>query len=191
MSAWLLPDQIADVLPSEARQIEDLRRALLDTARVYGYELVIPPLIEHLDTLFSGAGRDLEDQTFTLTDPASGRLLGLRADMTPQAARIAARHFPDLPVVRLCYLGSVLRARPDSLGGSRAPRQVGCEIFGETALSADLGLSPEEHQLFLTLVFVAGMPPCYIDARDRPEGAFFPLRCDGIVYEGTAPRRRW
>ena len=134
----MLPDGVEEALPSTAWRVEGLRRRLLDHYRAQGYELILPPLIEHLDTLLSGAGRDLEDQTFTLTDPASGRLLGLRADMTPQAARIAGRHFADVPVVRLCYLGTVLRARPDSLGGSRAPRQVGCEVFGERALSADL-----------------------------------------------------
>ena len=155
----MLPDGVEEALPSTAWRVEGLRRRLLDHYRGHGYELILPPLIEHLDTLFSGAGRDLEDQTFTLTDPASGRLLGLRADMTPQAARIAARHFAEVPVVRLCYLGSVLRARPDSLGGSRAPRQVGCEIFGETALSADL----EILERMLATLRLAGIDNAHLD----------------------------
>lgn len=155
----MLPDGVEEALPSTAWRVEGLRRSLLDRYRAAGYELILPPLIEHLDTLLSGAGRDLEDQTFTLTDPASGRLLGLRADMTPQAARIAARHFGDCPVVRLCYLGTVLRTRPESLGGSRAPRQVGCEVFGETAISADL----EILGLMLDTLRLAGIDDAHLD----------------------------
>jgi ATP phosphoribosyltransferase regulatory subunit len=135
---WMLPEGVEEALPPVSWRIEELRRALLDRYRAQAYELVLPPLLEHLDSLLTGAGSDLESQTFKLTDPAGGRLLGLRADMTPQAARIAARHYAADAVVRLCYLGTVLRTRPDSLGGSRAPRQVGCEIFGEPGLSADL-----------------------------------------------------
>lgn len=155
----MLPDGVEEALPATAWRVEGLRRRLLDHYRAAGYELILPPLIEHLDTLLSGAGRDLEDQTFTLTDPASGRLLGLRADMTPQAARIAARHFGEQPVVRLCYLGTVLRARPDSLGGSRAPRQVGCEVFGERRLSADLEILEQ----MLATLRLAGIENAHLD----------------------------
>lgn len=155
----MLPDGVEEALPNTAWRVEALRRALLDHYRSQSYELILPPLIEHLDTLLSGAGSDLEDQTFKLTDPASGRLLGLRADMTPQAARVAARHFADVPVVRLCYLGTVLRSRPDSLGGSRAPRQVGCEVFGEAALSADL----EILRLMLDTLRLAGIADAHVD----------------------------
>ncbi len=155
----MLPDGVEEALPNTAWRVEALRRALLDHYRSQAYELILPPLIEHLDTLLSGAGSDLEDQTFKLTDPVGGRLLGLRADMTPQAARIAARHFADVPVVRLCYLGTVLRTRPDSLGGSRAPRQVGCEVFGEAALSADL----EILRLMLDTLRLAGIGDAHID----------------------------
>jgi len=156
---WMLPDGVEEALPPGSWQLEDARRALLDHYRARRYELIFPPLIEHLDTLLSGAGSDLESQTFKLTDPLGGRLLGLRADMTPQASRIAARHFADVPVVRLCYLGTVLRARPDSLGGSRAPRQVGCEIFGEADLSADV----EILGLMLDTLRLAGVRDAYVD----------------------------
>ena len=155
----MLPDGVEEALPTTAWRVEGLRRALLDHYRTHSYELILPPLIEHLDTLLSGAGSDLEEQTFKLTDPVGGRLLGLRSDMTPQAARIAARHFADVPVVRLCYLGTVLRTRPDSLGGSRAPRQVGCEVFGERSLSADL----EILKLMLDTLRLAGIRDAHID----------------------------
>lgn len=156
---WMLPEGVEESLPPVSWRIEALRRGLLDRYREHGYELILPPLLEHLDTLLTGAGTDLESQTFKLTDPAGGRLLGLRADMTPQAARIAARHFAGVPVVRLCYLGTVLRTRPDSLGGSRAPRQVGCEIFGEAGLSADL----EILRLMLDTLRLAGIDTGHLD----------------------------
>jgi ATP phosphoribosyltransferase regulatory subunit len=156
---WMLPEGVEESLPPVSWRIEALRRALLDHYRAGGYELILPPLLEHLDTLLTGAGTDLQSQTFKLTDPAGGRLLGLRADMTPQAARIAARHFADQGVVRLCYLGTVLRTRPDSLGGSRAPRQVGCEIFGEAGLSADL----EILRLMLDTLRLAGIDTGHLD----------------------------
>jgi ATP phosphoribosyltransferase regulatory subunit len=138
---------------------EELRRSLLDYYRRRGYELVLTPLLEHLDALLTGAGSDLDQQTFKLTDPASGRLLGLRADMTPQAARIAARRYADRKVVRLCYLGTVLRTRPDSLGGARAPRQVGCELFGEPGIEGDL----EILQVMLETLKRAAVPQVHLD----------------------------
>ncbi len=157
--SWMLPEGVEESLPAVAWRIEALRRALLDHYRAQGYELILPPLLEHLDTLLTGAGSDLESQTFKLTDPAGGRLLGLRADMTPQAARIATRHFADQPQVRLCYLGTVLRTRPDSLGGSRAPRQVGCEYFGEAGLAADL----EILRLMLETLQLAAVRDVHLD----------------------------
>ncbi len=138
MSAWLLPDHIADVLPSEARRIEELRRQLLDTARGYGYELVIPPLIEHLDSLLTGTGQALELQTFKLVDQLSGRSLGLRADTTPQVARIDAHLLGRQAVARLCYCGPVLHTRPERPHGSREPLQFGAEIYGHAGREADL-----------------------------------------------------
>ncbi len=138
MSAWVLPDHIADVLPSEARHIEELRRLYLDTARGYGYELVMPPLLEHLESLLSGTGRALDLQTFKLVDQLSGRTLGLRADTTPQVARIDAHLLNRAGVTRLCYCGPVLHTRPDRPFATREPLQFGAEIYGHAGLEADL-----------------------------------------------------
>ena len=138
MSAWVLPDHIADVLPVEARHIEDLRRDLLDTARGYGYELVMPPLVEHLESLLTGTGEALDLLTFKLVDQLSGRSLGLRADTTPQAARIDAHLLNRPGVTRLCYCGPVLHTRPDRPHATREPLQFGAEIFGHGGLEADL-----------------------------------------------------
>jgi ATP phosphoribosyltransferase regulatory subunit len=138
MSAWLLPEHIADVLPAQASRIEELRRRLLDCARGYGYELVMPPLLEHLESLLSGTGRELDLQTFKLVDQMSGRLLGLRADTTPQAARIDAHLLNHEGVTRLCYCGPVLHTRPAGLQMTREPLQFGAEIFGHAGQEADL-----------------------------------------------------
>jgi ATP phosphoribosyltransferase regulatory subunit len=138
MSAWVLPDHIADVLPSEARHIEELRRELLDTARGYGYELVMPPLLEHLESLLTGTGEALGLQTFKLVDQLSGRMMGLRADTTPQVARIDAHLLNRQGVARLCYCGPVLHTRPDRPHATREPLQFGAEIYGHQGLEADL-----------------------------------------------------
>ncbi|MES2972886.1 MAG: ATP phosphoribosyltransferase regulatory subunit [Pseudomonadota bacterium] len=138
MSAWVLPDHIADVLPSEARHIEELRRDLLDTARGYGYELVMPPLLEHLESLLTGTGEALDLQTFKLVDQLSGRMMGLRADTTPQVARIDAHLLNRQGVTRLCYCGPVLHTRPDRPHATREPLQFGAEIYGHAGLEADL-----------------------------------------------------
>jgi ATP phosphoribosyltransferase regulatory subunit len=138
MSAWVLPDHIADVLPSEARHIEELRRELLDAARGYGYELVMPPLIEHLESLLSGNGETLDLQTFKLVDQLSGRSLGVRADTTPQVARIDAHLLNRRGVARLCYCGPVLHTRPDRPHATRDPLQFGAEIYGHAGHEADL-----------------------------------------------------
>jgi len=138
MSAWVLPDHIADVLPSEARHIEELRRDLLDMARCYGYELVMPPLLEHLESLLTGAGEALDLQTFKLVDQLSGRMMGLRADSTPQVARIDAHLLNRQGVTRLCYCGPVLHTRPGSPHATREPLQFGAEIYGHAGLEADL-----------------------------------------------------
>ena len=138
MSAWLLPDHLADVLPSEARHIEELRRLALDGARRFGYELVMPPLLEHLESLLTGTGSSLELQTFKLVDQLSGRSLGLRADTTPQAARIDAHLLNRPGVTRLCYCGPVLHTRPDGPYATREPLQFGAELFGHGGLEADL-----------------------------------------------------
>ena len=138
MSAWVLPDHIADVLPSEARHIEELRRKLLDTASGYGYELVMPPLLEHLESLLTGTGEALDLQTFKLVDQLSGRMMGLRADTTPQVARIDAHLLNRQGVARLCYCGPVLHTRPDRPYATREPLQFGAEIYGHAGLEADL-----------------------------------------------------
>lgn len=156
---WMLPQGVEESLPPTSWQLEDLRRKLLDHYRREGYELILPPLIEHLDTLLTGTAQDLERQTFKLTDPVSGRLLGLRADMTPQAARIAVRRYANQAIVRLCYLGTVLRTEADSQGGSRSPRQVGCEIFGEPGIEADL----EVIRLMLRTLKLAGLKKVHLD----------------------------
>ena len=138
MSAWVLPDHIADVLPSEARHIEEIRRNLLDMARCYGYELVMPPMLEHLESLLTGTGESLDLQTFKLVDQISGRMLGLRADSTPQVARIDAHLLNRQGVARLCYCGPVLHTRPAAPHATREPLQLGAEIYGHQGLEADL-----------------------------------------------------
>ncbi len=138
MSAWVLPDHIADVLPSEARHIEEIRRNLLDMARCYGYELVMPPLLEHLESLLTGTGEALDLQTFKLVDQISGRMLGLRADSTPQVARIDAHLLNRPGVTRLSYCGPVLHTRPAAPHATREPLQLGAEIYGHDGLEADL-----------------------------------------------------
>lgn len=138
LSAWLLPEHVADVLPAQARHVEDLRRGLVDVARAYGCELVMPPLLEHLESLLSGAGRRLDLKTFKIVDQLSGRLLGVRADSTPQVARIDAHLLNHSGVTRLCYCGPVLHALPDGLHATREPLQFGAEIYGHAGLEADL-----------------------------------------------------
>ncbi len=134
---WLLPDGIEEILPDEARRLERMRRRVLDLFATWGYELVMPPLIEYLESLLTGVGRELDLQTFKLTDQLTGRLMGVRPDMTPQAARIDAHYLKRTVPVRLCYLGSVLRTRPDDFGGSREPLQLGAELFGHHGPESD------------------------------------------------------
>jgi ATP phosphoribosyltransferase regulatory subunit len=134
---WLLPEGVDELLPAEARRVEEMRRRLLDLFASWGYELVMPPLIEYLESLLTGAGRDLDIQTFKLTDQLTGRLMGIRPDMTPQAARIDAHYLKRSAPVRLCYAGSVLRTRPEEFGGSREPLQLGAELYGHAGPDAD------------------------------------------------------
>jgi len=137
MRKWVLPEYIDDILPAEAERIEALRRTLLDHFREHGYRLVQPPLIEHLDSLLTGTGHDLELQTFKVVDPLSGRLLGFRADITPQVARIDAHLLNEPGVTRLCYAGSVLRTVASGLAQSREVLQIGAELYGEAGVAAD------------------------------------------------------
>ena len=160
--SWQLPDHIADVLPIEARQIEELRRDLLDTARRYGYELVMPPLLEHIESLLTGTGEALDLQTFKLVDQLSGRMLGLRADTTPQVARIDAHLLNRSGVSRLCYCGPVLHTRPDRPHATREPLQFGAEIYGHAGPQADL----EAILLALDCLKAAGVNSVTVDMAD-------------------------
>jgi ATP phosphoribosyltransferase regulatory subunit len=162
MSAWVLPDHIADVLPSEARHIEELRRLYLDTARGYGYELVMPPMLEYLDSLLSGTGRSLNLKTFKLVDQLSGRTLGLRADTTPQVARIDAHLLNRAGVTRLCYCGPVLHTLSDKPFATREPLQFGAEIYGHAGLEADL----EVLQLALDSLQAVSLTDVSVDLSD-------------------------
>ena len=138
MSIWLLPESIADVLPSEARKSENLRRLLLDRFRAYGYEMVMPPLLEYLESLLAGAGDDLALRTFKLVDQLSGRTMGVRADITPQVSRIDAHLLNRAGVTRLCYAGPTLETRPRGLHATREPYQIGAELYGHAGIEADI-----------------------------------------------------
>ncbi len=138
MSAWLLPESIADVLPSEARRLEELRRRLLDRFRCYGYEMVAPPLLEYAESLLSSTGQDLDLKTFKLIDQASGKTICVRADTTPQVARIDAHLLNRRGITRLCYCGPVLHTLIDGLHATRDPLQLGAELFGHSGVEADL-----------------------------------------------------
>jgi ATP phosphoribosyltransferase regulatory subunit len=162
LSAWLLPEHIADVLPAQARHIETLRRRLLDRARSFGFELVMPPLLEHIDSLLTGTGHELDLRTFKLVDQLSGRMLGVRADTTPQVARIDAHLLNRAGVTRLCYCGPVLHTRPAGVAASREPLQFGAEIFGHAGLEADL----EAAELALHVLNDAGANAPVIDLAD-------------------------
>ncbi len=156
---WLLPEGIEEILPPAAARLERLRRDLLDLYQSWGYELVIPPLIEFLDSLLTGTGNDLELQTFKLTDQLSGRMMGVRADMTPQAARIDAHLLKREGPARLCYMGPVLRTRADGFGGSRSPYQAGVELYGHHGHESDL----EVLALMLETLAVAGIADVHLD----------------------------
>lgn len=159
MPNWLLPENIADVLPSEARKIEDLRRAMLDNFRLYGYELVMPPMLEYLESLLTGTGQDMDLRIFKVSDQLSGRTLGVRADMTTQVARIDAHLLNRTSVTRLCYAGSVLHTRPSGLHATREPLQIGAEIYGHAGLEADA----EIQELALASLMLAGISRVRLD----------------------------
>lgn len=181
ISAWLLPEHIADVLPPQARRLEAMRRTLLDRAAGYGFELVMPPLLEHLDSLLSGTGRELDLKTFKLVDQLSGRTLGVRADTTPQAARIDAHLLNREGVVRLCYCGPVLHTRPTGLAATREPLQFGAEIFGHAGLEADL----EAAELALDCLHAAEVGALHIDLADARvlRGVLADVPLDGAALQ--------
>ncbi|HYD96914.1 MAG TPA: ATP phosphoribosyltransferase regulatory subunit [Noviherbaspirillum sp.] len=159
MPNWLLPENIADVLPSEARKIEELRRSLLDNFRLYGYEMVMPPMLEYLESLLTGAGQDMNLRIFKLVDQLSGRTMGIRADMTTQVARIDAHLLNRDSLTRLCYAGSVLHTRPSGLHATREPLQIGAEIYGHAGLEADA----EIQELALASLTLAGISKVRLD----------------------------
>jgi ATP phosphoribosyltransferase regulatory subunit len=156
---WLLPEGIEEVLPQQALRLEHYRRALLDLYYRWGYDLVVPPLIEFLESLLVGSSHDLELLTFKLTDQLTGRMMGMRPDMTPQVARIDAHMLKrDLPV-RLCYIGTVLRTRAEGMAGSRSPLQVGAELYGHAGLDSDI----EIIQLMLETLRITGVSAVHLD----------------------------
>lgn len=159
MPNWLLPENIADVLPSEARKIEDLRRALLDNFQLYGYELVMPPMLEYVEALMPVQDKDMDLRMFKLVDQISGRTMGLRADMTTQVARIDAHLLNRESVTRLCYAGSVLHTRPSGLHATREPLQIGAEIYGHAGLEADA----EIQALAIASLRIAGLSKARLD----------------------------
>jgi ATP phosphoribosyltransferase regulatory subunit len=156
---WLLPEGVEEVLPPDADRLEELRRRVLDLYSSWGYQLVIPPFIEYLESLLVGTGSDLDLKTFKLTDQLTGRLMGVRADMTPQVARIDARGIRDGGCSRLCYLGTVLHALPDGFTRTRSPVQVGAELYGHAGFESDC----EILSLMLETLAVAGVEDVHVD----------------------------
>ena len=159
MMRWILPEAIEDILPPEARQLEALRRRLLDAFAVHGYEFVVPPLLEYVESLLTGSGRDLDLRTFKLVDQLSGRTMGVRADITPQVARIDAHLLGRKGVTRLCYCGSVLHTLPAGFNASREPMQIGAELYGHSGVEADI----EIVRLLADALALAGLKKLRID----------------------------
>lgn len=159
MRNWLLPEYIEDVLPADAARVEQLRRSMLDLFAVHGYQYVIPPMLEYLESLITGVGHDLDLATFKVVDQLTGRLMGVRADTTPQAARIDAHMLNNQGVTRLCYAGSVLRTNPDGLARTREPLQIGAELFGYAGVEGDI----EIHRLMIKALQAAGIGALHVD----------------------------
>src|SRR5450432_3092712 len=159
MRKWLLPEYLEDILPEPAHRIEALRRAMLDLFALYGYQLVLPPLLEYVDSLLTGTGHDLDLRTFKLVDQLSGRMMGVRADITPQVARIDAHLLNREGVTRLCYCGSVLHTRPRGQDATREPLQIGAEIYGHAGIESDL----EIQRLMLDALRLAGVAKLQLD----------------------------
>ena len=157
--SWLLPDGIEEILPEEAKHLENLRRKLLELFACWGYDLVIPPFIDFLDSLLTGSGHDLDLQTFKLTDQISGKMLGVRADMTPQVARMDAHNLKHEWPTRLCYVGTILHTRGDPLEKTRSPMQIGAELFGHAGKESDV----EAICLMLEMLAVTGLQNVHLD----------------------------
>ena len=174
MRNWLLPEYIEDVLPAEAARIECLRRTLLDLFRVHGYQYVIPPMLEYMESLITGVGHDLDLATFKVVDQLTGRLMGVRADMTPQVARIDAHLLNHQGITRLCYAGSVLRTKPDGLALTREPVQLGAELYGHAGVASDI----EIQRLLIKALQAVGISQLHID--------FSHVNIFGILIEASA-----
>jgi ATP phosphoribosyltransferase regulatory subunit len=159
MRNWLLPEYIEDVLPAEAARIEALRRTLLDLFKVHGYQYVIPPMLEYMESLITGVGHDLDLATFKVVDQLTGRLMGVRADMTPQVARIDAHLLNHQGITRLCYAGNVLRTKPDGLALTREPLQLGAELYGHAGVASDI----EIQRLLVKALHAIGVNQLHVD----------------------------
>jgi ATP phosphoribosyltransferase regulatory subunit len=184
MRKWILPEYIEDILPAEALRIEKMRRRIMDWLLVHGYELVGPPLLEYVESLLSGSGGDTDLRMFKVVDQLSGRMMGLRADMTPQTARIDAHLLNHKGITRLCYAGSVLHTLPSGLTRTREPLQIGAELYGHTGLESDL----EVQRLMLQSLAIAGIGKIHLDLghvavfRSLIRGAGIPLELETELF---------
>ena len=184
MRAWVLPEYIEDILPAEALRIEMMRRRVMDWLLVHGYELVGPPLLEYVESLLTGSGGDANLRMFRVVDQLSGRMMGLRADMTPQVARIDAHLLNRKGITRLCYAGSVLHARPSGLTRTREPLQIGAELYGHAGLESDL----EIQRLMLQSLAIAGVGKIHLDLghvavfRGLVKGAGIPVEMETELF---------
>ena len=178
---WLLPEGISDLLPDAAQDLEGLRRAMLDTYRRHGFELVLPPLVEYLDSLLIGSGGDLDLKTFKLVDQLSGQSLGVRADITPQVSRIDAHLLQQRDINRLCYAASVLRTRPSGQEGSRAPIQIGAEVYGHAGIEADI----EVIDLLLQSLALAELGPVRLDINHLGLASLLLAELEGVDEEAV------
>lgn len=184
MREWILPEYIEDILPAEALHIEHMRRRVLDCLLVHGYELVGPPLLEFVESLLTGSGGDSDLQMFKVVDQSSGRMMGLRADMTPQVARIDAHLLNRKGVTRLCYAGSVLHSMPSGLTRTREPLQIGAELYGHSGLESDM----EIQRLMLESLAIAGVGKIHLDLghvavfRGLVKGAGIPTESEAELF---------
>ncbi len=184
MREWILPEYVEDILPADALHIEAMRRRIMDWLLVHGYELVGPPLLEYVESLLSGSGGDMDLRMFKVVDQLSGRMMGLRADMTPQTARIDAHLLNRKGITRLCYAGSVLHTLPSGLTRTREPLQIGAELYGHSGLESDL----EVQRLMLQSLAIAGIGKIHLDLghvavfRGLIRGAGIPLELETELF---------
>ena len=184
MREWILPEYVEDILPAEALRIEMMRRRIMDWLLVHGYELVGPPLLEFVESLLSGSGGDTDLRMFKVVDQLSGRMMGLRADMTPQTARIDAHLLNRKGITRLCYAGSVLHTLPSGLTRTREPLQIGAELYGHAGLESDL----EVQRLMLQSLAIAGIGEVHLDLghvavfRGLVRGAGIPVELETELF---------